>query len=454
MLALLLFTLVMAVVFGGANRQGGVGDAIVILAATPLLTVAVYRLLNSPRPPWGLLVLAGLTMLLPWLQTVNWPGSFIPGADARHAFGFDHARVFGIEVHQAWSFAPDATSRTMLSFVPPLAVLLGVMALPPGRDRWVLATIAILVVLSAAWALAQLAFSGQVDLTFHVDRPSAQATGFFSNRNHFAALMYLGLALAGFGVAADLRRMLTEPEGSRHAPRVTGWAIVLAFALIGLAAAQSRAGVVLGAGVLLLVLVFTVLAFRGATRGFRRGLGLIGVAAMLIAIHGGVFAAFERFRADPIDERRVEMQRNSLAVASELWPYGSGFGTFSRVYEQREPAGEIANTFVNRAHNDWIEIVIEAGVFAIALALGWILWWIRRLARVPPRCREGGSVIEARLLRGACIVGVVAIALHSMVDSPMRTIAIATLVAALVGLAAGWRPMGSSSSGSISGASG
>lgn len=454
MLALLLFTLLMAVLFGGANSQGGVGDAIVILAATPLLALATYRLLCTARPPWGLLALVALTMLLPWLQTVDWPAGAIPGADARHAFGFDHARVFGIEVHQAWSFAPDATFRTMLSFVPPFAVLLGVLALPPGKDRWVLATIALLVIASAAWALAQLAFSGQVDLTFHVDRPTAQATGFFSNRNHFAALMYLGLALAGFGIAADLRRMLTEPDGSRHAPKVTGWAIVLAFGLIGLAAAQSRAGVVLGAGVMLVMLVFTALAFRGTARGFRRGLGLIGVAAMLLAIHGGVLVAFERFRADPIDERRVEMQRNSLAVASELWPYGSGFGTFSRVYEQREPADETANTFVNRAHNDWIEIAIEGGLFAIALVVGWMLWWIYRLVRVPPRCRDGESLVEARLLRAACVVGVVAIALHSMVDFPMRTITIATLVAALVGLAAGWRPADRSASRAMSRAPG
>lgn len=440
MLPLLLITLVLSVFFGGANHQGGVGDAIVIVAATPLLGLAVFRLISDSRPPWIVLALVGITLLLPWLQSIPWPGGSIPGADARHAFGFDHARVFGVEVHRAWSFAPDASFRTFLSLVPPFAVLLGVLALSPDKDRWILATIALLVVASAVWALAQLAFSGQVDLTFHVDRPVAQATGFFSNRNHFAALMYLGLALAGLGIAVNLRNILLGPGSGIRAPRVTAWSIVLAFGLIGLAAAQSRAGVAIGAGVLLLVMLIAVIATRGATRGFRRGLGVVGIGAMMLAIHGGVFVAFERFRADPIDERRVEMQSNAIAVATELWPFGSGFGTFSRVYEQREPADQIANTFVNRAHNDWIEIVVEAGIFAVVLAVAWILWWAWRLLCVPARCVDGESLTDARLLRAACVVGVLAVAVHSAVDFPMRTLAIATVVAALFALSAGRQP--------------
>lgn len=427
--------LLLAVVAGGATWQGNAGDAWVILPAIVLLALAVFaNLYRGPTDvvPLGL-VLA--TLSLPLLQIVSWPGAMAPWASVHADWQFDQARVFGIEPTRTLSVAPDATWRAFLSMVPPAAVFLSMLRLPSRALRRLAAFVVGLALLSAFWGLAQVTF-GEASVPSLHGPSGGQVKGFFSNRNHFAALMYVGIALGGAGLVLAVRRLLADPEPARHGPRVIAWATGFLLLIVSCMLSQSRAGVVLGAGVVLALFAIILLDTARAARGSRRTFALVVIVAILVALQAGLWGVLERFKADPFEDGRVVVQATTWQAARDAAPWGTGIGTFRRVYEQREPVEAVIAAYVNRAHNDWLEFYLEAGWAGLLLLAAWIFWWAIASWRAARADVVRGDPAMA-LIRRLAIVALVAIALHSLVDFPMRTIAMASTVAALVALATG-----------------
>jgi O-antigen ligase len=424
--------LVVAVLFGGANAQGWLGDTVAIVASIPLLAIAVHAHLAGRSPDRLALALSSAALMLPLLQILPWPGANPPFASVHAAWQIDHLRVFGIDLPTTLSLAPDATFRVLLSFVPPIALFLAVLALDAAERRMLKVAIVVLVVACAIWGVLQVAVGSRIDLVVHSDAPTQQAKGFFSNRNHFAALMYVGVALAGAGLVNAVRRMVGDIEMSRHGPRVIAWAMALLFALVGLMLSMSRAGVVLGAAILLALFVLTMVGLDRDVSRVRRWFVSLSALGVLVAVQMGLWGVLDRFKADPFEDARVYVQRTTLKAASEAQPWGTGLGTFRRVYEQREPLETVANTYVNRAHNDWLEFWLEAGWFGAALLMFAIGWWLWRLHGPPPFDEEESA--GSRLLRRAAVVAVLAIAVHSLVDFPLRTLAMSSMLGVLLAI--------------------
>ena len=424
--------LALAVVAGGATWQGSPGEGWVILAAVPLLALAVF--LHVARAPcrWGVLMLVAATMALPLGHVLPWPGEVPPWASIHAEWQVDHARVFGVDPPTSLSLAPDASFRAFLSLLPPAAVFLGILLLADRARRRVAVVIGLLALLSAVVGLAQATF-GEAISSSPLGPTNGQAKGFFSNRNHFAALMYVGIAIGGAGLVLALRRMLADPEPARHAPSVIAWAVGFLLLVVACMVAQSRAGVVLGAGVVLALFVIILGDTARSSRGSRRLFAVVSIAAILAAIQVGLWGVMERFRADPFEDGRIVVQSTTWQAARDAAPWGTGIGTFRRVYEQREPLESVISAWVNRAHNDWLEFRLEAGWPGSILLLVWVGWWLWSLK---PRSPDRGSRGEPQwtLIRSLAIVAIVAVALHSLVDFPMRTSAIFTIVAALVAI--------------------
>jgi O-antigen ligase len=409
--------------------QGAAGDGYVILASIPLLAFVVF--LHIVRLPlhWGAIVLVVATLSLPLLQIVPWPG-VPPWASVHGEWQVDQARVFGVAPTSTLSIAPDASLRAFFALLPPASVFLGVLLLQPAAQRRVIVVIGALALVSAAIGLLQAAF-GESTAASPLGPADGQARGFFSNRNHFAALMYIGIALSGGGLALSLRRMLADFQPTRHGPRVIVWATAFLLLVVACMVARSRAGVVLGAGVILALFAIIVLDAARASRGSRRAFALVAILSGLAAIQVGLWGVLERFNADPFEDGRIVVQTTTWQAAEDSLPWGTGMGTFRRVYEQREPLESVMNAWVNRAHNDWLEFRLEAGWPGTLLLCAWIGWWIVALRR-----RGAGSRAESdprmALLQRLAVVAIIAVALHSLVDFPMRTTAIFTIVAALV----------------------
>src|SRR5690606_28665757 len=106
----------------------------------------------------------------------------------------------------------------------------------------------------------------------------------------------------------------------------------------------------------------------------------------------------------------------TAAAVPKYMPFGSGAGTFERIFQILEPDIMLSANYWNHAHNDWLETVLAFGALGAVMMAVAVLAFTLSLARVwrlpLGRRRElgwGGLVII--LLMG----------LGSFVDYPLRT---------------------------------
>src|SRR5690606_1900254 len=115
-------------------------------------------------------------------------------------------------------------------------------------------------------------------------------------------------------------------------------------------------------------------------------------------------------------------------AARAYMPFGSGAGTFVPVYQMFEKLQDARSFYANRAHNDVLELWLEAGALALILMGAFLVWLIRRTVTLwRARPRPGGE-IDLLLARAAGIV-LALLAAHSLVDYPLRTAAMMALFA-------------------------
>ena len=81
-------------------------------------------------------------------------------------------------------------------------------------------------------------------------------------------------------------------------------------------------------------------------------------------------------------------------------PVGSGMGTFVPVYAMFEKPEDVSLFYVNRAHNDLLEVWLETGVVGL-IFMGLFAVWLVRVAlgiwRKPPP--DGASALDWSLTR-------------------------------------------------------
>ena len=134
----------------------------------------------------------------------------------------------------------------------------------------------------------------------------------------------------------------------------------------------------------------------------------------------------ERFVSDPVG--RWQLWSDGLAAITQYWPFGAGVGTFRQAYLPFESRSALDYSMPNRMHNDYLELALEAGLPGLLL-LGAIIAVVihaalRRYWRVSELRRE--TVFASAVL--------LVIALHAVVDYPLRTMALSTFVAFAVGV--------------------
>ena len=244
--------------------------------------------------------------------------------------------------------------------------------------------------------------------------------GIFANRNHLATLLVATLPFAGVLAGASLRH-----RGDRNQTGLWLGAAFIGLVVVATGVVQSRAGVILiGPS-----LVATGLAAWIASGRKRPGPAFFGLAAVVgIAIAAvGLFALgpiLARFDPNAPAEGRFENWPYVAEAAQTYLPVGSGIGSFDPVYRSVEPLDRLDPTYFNQAHNDYLEIWLETGWIGMALVLVFLAWWGRRswaCWRAPPS-RESD-------LQRAASIAILMVLLHSAVDYPLRTEAIAVLFA-------------------------
>lgn len=421
--------------FGGASRAHELRLALVELAALPLLALAALQLIGDaktapnahgawPTHRFFLLLLAGL-FLIPLLQLIPLPPNLWTALPGR-----EQARL-GLEVagiRPGWSglsLTPDLTWRSLLALIPPAAMALGVLA--GGETLARRLVVGVLAGTVAAIVLGALQISGvsRMHLWGAPDYGVAM-TGVFANRNHMAALCLIAMPFAAVLGAQALRRN-RDGRGRGLAPWI--FMSIAGLIVVSLGVILSRAGVILGVPVLGASLLACWLILG---RGRRPGWAALGVAAAVTL----PVAAVALFAVDPILARltgqadgRSQFWPTVIEAAQAYLPLGSGVGSFDAVYRSVETLEELAPTYLNHAHNDYLEIWLETGWMGVGLLIAFMVWFARR-AWTAWR-RPAGGLAD---LQRAATIGMTAILLHSIGDYPLRTTVLAVIFALLATL--------------------
>ena len=177
------------------------------------------------------------------------------------------------------------------------------------------------------------------------------------------------------------------------------------------------------------------LLFRRSGRLGRRTL-IISVGALAVLTVGGVAlhdnARIERTlaRFDDLKDVRPEIWEDTWYAVGQHWPLGSGMGTFRPVFDAAERLEYVRPTYANRAHNDYLEYLLEAGVAGALLAIAAVIFAICRIAAALRRDDDGKMRAQALFVAGS----LAALMLHSVVDYPMRSMSLAVVSGLMVGM--------------------
>jgi exopolysaccharide production protein ExoQ len=194
----------------------------------------------------------------------------------------------------------------------------------------------------------------------------------------------------------------------------------------------SRMGIVL----LPLALLAGIVLLRGSLPAVsRRSLVALAAASALLVLGGAALVRFNpvlasiggRFSFDK--ELRVELWRDGLYVARKHYPVGVGMGGFVPALVIDERLEVVRPAMPNRAHNEYIELGVEAGLFGL-LAWGAILLIAARSGNSARRHPDWQ--VRTEVWFGATVL--ILFLLHSMVDYPFRSMSLATLGALCAGL--------------------
>ncbi len=195
---------------------------------------------------------------------------------------------------------------------------------------------------------------------------------------------------------------------------VVPYILLSALQIGAVAASGSRAGTFLVVVELITVLVLVYLQNRNRALLYGAALAL-GLSLIFVYAAGFDTLVGKLQQNDQFSVRR-DINKSSLAMIRERPLTGWGLETYVPVY--RMFARYDDGTYVNRAHNDWLQWTAEGGIFFTGLMLVAFLWSIRPA------------------IRSVWGLGLIAVCLHALVDYPFARFGVCGWYFALLGMLA------------------
>ena len=368
-----------------------------------------------PREAKYLAMLVVAVIVLVVLQEIPLPPVVWQALPGRHMVA-DGLSLLSLQPDwQAMSLAPYETFSTALALLPALAMLSAIIILRAFTRAGLAFALLIGTALGIGLGIFQVGDSATTAPRFYLqpEYDAGTASGFFANPNHMATLLLVSLPFLAALVASGRKK---APD--KRWPVIVMLGVVCAVLIaVGLLLNGSFVGLGLTIPVLLLsgLMIVRLPSWLARVALFAAGLGAIFcVFALATPVNRTVFHGA---KATSISTRQ-DFFRTGIQVARDYFPVGSGLGTFPRVYRIKEdPRTVDPSVFVNHAHNDYLEVLIETGLPGILLVLAFLAWWLFstvRLVRAP--------LVDG--FAGAGAIGAATIFVHSFVDYPLRTSAI------------------------------
>lgn len=252
--------------------------------------------------------------------------------------------------------------------------------------RFFMIGLAVNLILSAI----QLSYSGTTKIVGYLPYTITSAT--FANENHFSTLAFSMIPMIAFHYLVRVER-----------PSIFLFATaIISFVLF---AVGSRAG--MSMVITMSALCYFWFSLKKVSQRFKL---ITIIMALLIIPFVIIFNSDTLFSTEIV---RANFFNNTLQAAIENLPFGTGLGTFLEVYPSYEPLSQTRHLYTNHAHNDFLEILLETGIFGVVLFSIFIYLVFKGFFRTP--------------LAQAAGFGVLAIGIHSLIDYPLRTMTIAVL---------------------------
>ena len=250
--------------------------------------------------------------------------------------------------------------RLMLIFAFSLSVIaiFTVLTSPPGKVFWIFNT-------------------GSGSLTL----------GPFVYRNQYAAFIEAVLPLAILRAILDRRRSIL-------------YSVIAAVLFASVIAGGSRTGTFLCLAEILFTPVVAFARSQISGRTLARVIAGCAAAVIVFSFIVGPEAIWKRLQEPNPYSVRADLVRSSLEMIRDRPVTGFGLGAWSAAYPAYARFDN--GTFVNQAHNDWLQWAVEGGIPFFLLMLGIAIWCVRPA------------------LRSLWGIGMLAVFAHCLIDYPMQ----------------------------------
>ncbi|ESW77272.1 O-antigen ligase family protein [Mesorhizobium sp. C280B] len=379
--------LFVSLLIGGGTASGLYTDTLIEIAAI-FSAAAVFSQTPGqriPRPVLWLLVFAVASAVL---QIIPLPAAMFNGLRPELLLGDPWV---GESRFRFISVGVGRTVESLLYLLAAAAFFLAVLRLRAEQVSALLPFLFMGVICNGLAGAIQYSLSDDVAIVGLL--PFTINAGLFANVNHFSALLFVSIPFVVY-------------YGLFRGHLLSGSFGLIALLLL-LLAAGSRAGVLIGLAITVLSVIF--LSARSRVSGFSVLLIFIGLSIYTMS-------AWTKLDAQGLDPAfgRGEFARTTIEGIKENWATGIGYGNFQKAYQIYEREGMIFREYVNHAHNEYLEIAFEGGITAISLMVGYFVLLFAALARV-----------RRDPFQKAAFLSVSFLLVHSLVDYPLRTGALA-----------------------------
>jgi O-antigen ligase len=246
--------------------------------------------------------------------------------------------------------------------------------------------------------------------------------GPYVNHNHYAGLMEM---LVPIPLVLSLTRLASAK--ARTAAAVAAALMVGTVFLSG-----SRGGMIAIVTELVIIAVLLIKQKRGVRTAIGVGVFLFVLVGLLTWVGGDelIRRTLGSSQSEISSDLRHYIYRDGLQMFLKKPVLGWGLGTFPVVYPQFRTF--YTNFFVNQAHNDYLQLLVEMGLLGFGTML-WFLWTL--YARAIKKIGNWSSEMSGAVTL-ACGLGLSGILVHSAVDFNLQIPANAALFYVLCTIAA------------------
>jgi len=376
--------------------------------------------------------IAALALVMPILQLIPLPPALWHALPGRQPEVAALALIGQAERWMPLTMTPAATFASFLAILAEVAVFLAMARIDAAGRRAVCWVIVAVATVSIVLGSLQLSMAGGLSWSLYSEANLGWVLGFQANRNAETDVLQVGV----MAIAAIIAGMEQHRDHLR-ASTLAVLVLVMAGLALGAVLTGSRSGMALLPLTYLFVAwtLWPVIAVRLAQARWKKAISwaiilLPPAACVVLSRTEQVQHALARFGT--AGEQRWDIWHDTLTAIRTVWPMGGGIGSFPVIYDAAQTLERLQPTLDTRAHNDWLEWVLEAGVPGlVVLVLTTFLVLACNIRALRAALRRGADP-DYRATVIFATGTLLHIGLHGIFDYPMRSMALAALVGTAV----------------------